>query len=255
MAFLTFSLLTTVRITALVFSAPLLGHRAVAWWIRLGLGLVLSIFAISAADSKLWSLPLTTASGSAGLFGGILAEAAIGLMLGLGISLLLSAGELMGECLSQMAGLGVGAETTDDEPNNAAVRLIGLLTIVLFVLARGPESVIASLLGSLREIPVGSRPITADSLTLLGDLMQQSLELAVRGASPAIAAMLAATAAVGLAQRVMPDVGLGLAGPGVGLAAFAFGLYLTVSAGLWLIDGHWPGVQEKVWEFLKSKPT
>jgi hypothetical protein len=82
----------------------------------------------------------------------------------------------------------------------------------------------------------------------LGELMRQGLGLAVRGVGPAVAALLTATTAINLLQRVIPGAGLSSIGPGVGMFVFALAMFLTVSGGLWLVDGNW----ESGWQFVRD---
>ena len=244
MDWLQFGLLAGVRVTALVWSAPLLGHQAVALWIRLVLAGLLTLVAVSAGAPANFS----RLHSAGDLAGQVLTEALIGLLLGLSVSLLLMAGEWMAELISQMAGLSHGE--TDEVGDSAApsTRLIGLLTIVLFVLARGPEYLAGGVLESLQAIPPG-RALQQDTLLpLLGELMRQGLGLAVRGVGPAVAALLTATTAINLLQRVIPGAGLSSIGPGVGMFVFALAMFLTVSGGLWLVDGNW----ESGWQFVRD---
>lgn len=237
-----YSLLVGTRLIALTWSAPLLGHHAVPVWVRLGLGALLTM--VSVANGA----PVTLEPGSAseGLLGKLLSEALIGLLLGLGVSLLLYAGELMGDVISQMAGISQGETDEAGDSTSPATRLIMLLTIVLFILARGPEYLVGGVLESLKSIPPGTGLERQTALELVGELFRQSLTLALRGVGPAVAALLAATATVNLFQRVLPGMGLGAALPSLGMFVFAAAMFLTISGGLWLIDGHW----EEGWKLV-----
>ncbi len=239
-----YCLLVGIRLTALTWSAPLLGHHAVPVWIRLGLAGILTLGTVFVG------LPPDLPPGalSTGLLGHVLTEALIGLLLGLSISLLLAAGEIMGEIISQMAGVAPGEPDESGDVASPATRLIGLLTIVLFILARGPEYLVGGVLESLQSIPPGSTWQDSSLLPLLGELVRQSLGLAIRGIGPAVAALLTATAAVHLFQRVIPGSGLSGIGPSMGMFAFAIAMFLTVSGGLWLVDGHW----EEGWQMVRQ---
>jgi len=240
---LCYCLLVGVRLTALVWSAPLLGHHSVPIWVRLILGVLLTVVASSAGLPE-----LAPGSLSSALFGKVLSEILIGLLLGLGISILLYAGELMGDVISQMAGV---SQSETDEMGDAAspaTRLITLLTIVLFALARGPEYLVGGVLESLRTIPPGTPLAQQPALELIGELFRQSLSLAVRGVGPAVAALLAATAAVNLFQRVLPGMGLNAIMPSLGMFVFAVAMFLTISGGLWLVDGNW----EQGWQMVRQ---
>jgi flagellar biosynthetic protein FliR len=239
-----FGFLAAVRVTALVWTAPLLGHQAVALWIRLVLAGLLALVAVLAGPPSSFTSPLS----SADLLGQVLSEALVGLLLGLSVSLFLLAGEWMAELISQMAGVSSGEVDEAGDSAAAGTRLVGLLTLVLFVLARGPEYLVDGVLESLHSIPPGSVVKQETLLPLLGELVRQGLGLAVRGVGPAVAALLTATTAVNLLQRVVPGAGFNGAGPGVGMFVFALSLYLTVSGGLWLVDGNW----EAGWSFVRD---
>ncbi len=239
-----YSLLIGVRLTALIWSAPLLGHQAVPVWVRLGLAGILTLGTVFVGIPP----ELPPGALSNGLLGHLLTEALIGLLLGLSISLLLAAGEIMGEVISQMAGVAPGEPDETGDALSPATRLIGLLTIVLFILARGPEHLVGGILESFRALPPGSAWKQSALLPLLGELVRQGIGLAIRGIGPAVAALLTASAAVHLFQRVLPGSGLGGIGPSLGMFAFAVAMFLTVSGGLWLVDGHW----EEGWQMVRQ---
>jgi flagellar biosynthesis protein FliR len=207
------------------------------------LGVLLTVVASSAGLPE-----LAPGSLSSALFGKVLSEILIGLLLGLGISILLYAGELMGDIISQMAGVSQGETDEMGDAAGPATRLITLLTIVLFALARGPEYLVGGVLESLRTIPPGTPLTQQPALELIGELFRQSLSLAVRGVGPAVAALLAATAAVNLFQRVLPGMGLNAIMPSLGMFVFAVAMFLTISGGLWLVDGNW----EQGWQMVRQ---
>ena len=249
MGLLAVVLLTATRITAMVCSSPVLGHRQVGWWIRIGLSVALSVLALSSIGPQSLKVSLNQAD----LFGAFVSEALIGLMLGLGISVLLAAGELMGDILAQLSGMNSGGGIEDEaDPAPANTRLIGVVTIAMFVLARGPEQLASGVLDSLQAIPIGSRMVRTDGLEFLGELITQSFWLALRGVGPAVAAMFAAMAIVSLIQRVLPQTGVVHAGPTVGLVVMALAMWITLSGGLWLIDGNWQAGWEKMLQFLAA---
>ena len=242
-------LLTATRITAMVCSAPVLGHHQVGWWIRIGLSVALSVLALSSIGPQSLKVTLNQTD----LFGAFVSEALIGLMLGLGISVLLAAGELMGDILAQLSGMNSGGGIEDEaDPAPANTRLIGIVTIAMFVLARGPEQLASGVLDSLQAIPIGSRMVRSDGLEFLGELITQSFWLALRGVGPAVAAMFAAMAIVSLIQKVLPQTGVVHAGPTVGLLVMALAMWITLSGGLWLIDGNWQAGWEKMLHFLAA---
>jgi flagellar biosynthetic protein FliR len=216
---------------------------------RIGLSVTLSIMALSSVELSAALISVDKLD----LFGALVSEALIGLMLGLGVSLLLAAGELMGDILAQLTGLNSsGADEADADSAPANTRLIGIVTLVMFVLARGPEQLIVGVLDSLQAIPIGSRLVRGDGLELLGELVTQSFWLALRGVGPAVAAMFAATTIVSLIQKVLPQSGVVHIGPTIGLVVMAVTMWITLSGGLWLIDGNWQAGWEKMLYFLKT---
>ncbi len=222
--------LAACRIAAFVLAAPLFGCQRIPWWIRLGLMLAIAaalaplVVGSAAGEATPLSPPELVSRG--------LGEILVGLMLGLGASVLTSAAAMAGQILSQMVGLQWPVYEADG--SSPVTKLIGLLSLVVFVLMRGPEMMLAALSQSLVDLPPGAAQVARSQLELITSLLSQSLWLCLRGVAPAVASLWIAILAVTMVSRVLPQAGSLQLGMDAGLAAMWLAVLLTVCGGMWV---------------------
>ena len=143
------------RIGAALFLVPGLGERAVPVRLRLGAALALAVL-LAPMIAPLVDRSPTTASALAGV---ILAEAAVGLVIGLAFRLLVIALQIAGSVaaqnlsISQMFGAGVAPE-----PEPTIATLLGMGGIVLALAAGLHVHLVAALAGLYRTLPFGLMP-------------------------------------------------------------------------------------------------
>ncbi len=240
---LTLLLLILIRIACLMLTAPVLGTRQVPLKMRLVLiGFVtLAIFPLISSqqtvDANLLRNPERVLSMAAG-------EMAIGAMLGLSVTILVTAAKTAGTIIGQLAGMQWTTDTDPEsgEPVSAVSQLFGILSLAIFVLMGGPEMVLGAVMDSFVNIPVGTQLSSLTGLAMLGDVMQQSLVLTLRGVGPAVAALLISTITIGMIGRVYPH----LANLGLGFNSnqfvFMFAILLTMGGCVWLFTNDIEGL-------------
>ncbi len=231
-------LLVFARVAGLVFTAPLLGSRAVNLWNRFAISVLLTVASLSCVDMH--------APPSRDLFSGALSELCIGVALGLGTLIIFSSAQMAGSVLGQMAGLSFfgSLDPTSGETSSAVGTLFGMTSMAAFVLINGPEMVVASVLHSFGALPPGAANDPTGLIGLVPQILQQSFILALGGIGPGVAAILATSVAFGFVCRIFPQMNLTSLAIGSNTAMMFMAIFLTLGGCVWLfVDDMAPTLQ------------
>jgi flagellar biosynthetic protein FliR len=198
-------LLVTARITGLMLAAPLFSAATVPTTVK-----ALFVAAISLAVFPLlvpaMQGPLTMGATVAGLIG----ELAIGLMLGLGVSLILAGVQLGVQTVSQQAGLALGEvfDPTMETSTPIAAEIYFYVCMTVFLAVGGHRALVRGLLDSFATIPPMGFRVTEDVVALLIEMLTVSFIIAVRVGGPIILALLLAFVTLGFISRTIPQLHL-----------------------------------------------
>lgn len=219
--------LLSVRLGALLLTAPAFSARAVPMQVRTALLALLTLL--------LWPTAAATGGAVQVTAPALLAEATIGLVLGLGAAVMVAAAEAAGDALAVQMGLS-GANVVNpltDTQMPVLGQMLGLTTITLLLASGGHLVLLEALAASLRTMPVGG-PIVADGAAAsVAGLGGTVFLLGLRFAAPVTAAMMVGNAALGVLARTVPQLNvLMVAFPlqiAVGLFALAVSLPLIAT--------------------------
>ncbi len=228
-------LLAFTRIAAMVFTAPILGSRAIDMRYRMLIALVLTVVAypmLEPGAAETVALSFDTPSDIATA---MMSEATIGITLGWGTLIIFSAAQFAGTILGQMSGLQFSdQESMNGDQTSSVGQLFGIVSVAAFVLIDGPEMVVASVLQTFAHLPLGTALASTDLLALMTDLLQQSFLLTLRGVGPAIAAMLVTNLVLGFVCRTFPQINLLGFGLGSNVTVAFLAVFLTLGGCVWL---------------------
>ncbi|MGI9516404.1 MAG: flagellar biosynthetic protein FliR, partial [Pirellulaceae bacterium] len=219
---------------ALVMTLPLLAGRVVPVRVRIALIAALAVVILPA--TKTVALPTNALS----LGMGLVHEALIGAMMGLSLTLMLTAAQLAGSivenlCGFSLASFGVGGD--GDSGGGVFARLFWWTAVAVFVASGGLNQVVGSVMQSFVTLPPGAASADRSLLEFLVQALSQSFEFGLMAALPAVAALLVASAVLGMAQKNFPQLG----GMHVGLGLKAVCGMLAASLVLislpWMIRG------------------
>src|SRR5262249_31698316 len=114
--------------------------------------------------------------------------------------------------------------------------LLHLVTMAVFVIIGGHRLLLGALLDTYTFMPVGQVQLPSSLGSLIEILWTESFSLAIRGAAPAIVALLLATVVLGLISRTLPQ--LNILAIGFGLNSLVTFIVLAVSVGAiaWLFQ-------------------
>ncbi len=184
--------LVAVRLSGFFLIAPLFGDRAVSWRVRLAMTLLVAALIA----------PLQVGGGdiSWAAFGPLmLRESMLGVTLGFGVLLLLSAARWAGSWMAVSAGLPEAAPE-HDEPLGLT-RWMDLTATAVFLSVGGHRVVLGGLLASFDSLPAGEAAAHLELGVHLGRMLSLSFAVAARAAAPVLLTMLLAQWAVGVAAR------------------------------------------------------
>lgn len=211
-----------VRILALVGTAPVLSHRAIAPQVKIGLALAIAVVVAPTLPAP----PASTLASWNG-FGVLAQQVAVGAAMGFMLRLMFAAIELAGDLIGLSMGLSfatfVDPQNSDQTPLVGS--FLGLLASLVFLAINGHLIMINGIVESFRVFPVGSMPTTGTGMLRDFALMGAEIfRVGVHLALPVIAALLVVNLAIGVMTRAAPQLNL-----------MSFGFPVGLLAGLWML--------------------
>ena len=243
--FATFTLVLA-RVGALIMTAPIFGSKAVPIQARVLITLSITLLAtplVAAQPPSDMTNLLTYARYLA-------SEALIGLLLGFGITLLLSGIQVTGQVISQLGGTALANVFDPTLGTNVSIysQMLYFLTLAMFVLLDGHRLLMDALLDTYQWLPPGQASLGSTYVEALTTLLTQSFVLGIRAAAPAMTALLLATLVLGLIGRTMPQINILAVGFGINSLLTLGCLLTTIGAIAWAFP------QQAVWaiELIKE---
>jgi flagellar biosynthetic protein FliR len=192
------AVLVAMRVTGLMLIAPVFSSRTVPASVRVGLTLALTVVVTGALN----------ASGVAISVAGLASEMLVGVVIGLGAAILVSAAEFAGDLLATEIGLS-GASTLDPL-NQSTMPVLGQFTqLFMVMLLLGMDGHLV-MLGALREsfglVPLGGG---LDLEAGLPGVVGVGSVLFARGlqfAAPVVAAVTLSNVGLGVLARTVPQL-------------------------------------------------
>lgn len=206
-----------VRILALISTAPLLSERQINRKVKLGLGLLIALLiapTLPANPIPLFSLPGVWLT---------LQQIAIGAAIGLTMQLAFATVRVAGEVIGLQMGLSFATFFDPSGGPNMPVlaRLLNLLMLLLFLSFDGHLWLISLLVDSFHTLPLNTEPLNGEGFMMLaragGIIFINGMMLAL----PLITLLLTLNVALGLLNRVAPQ-----------LSVFVIGFPMTLTVGI-----------------------
>lgn len=206
-----------LRILALLSSAPLFGEKQIPKRARLGLGLLITVLIAPGLPPA--EIPIFTAGALWLGIQQILVGTALGLTMQLAFAAVRMAGELVG------LQMGISFATFFDPsggPNTPVLaRLMNLLAVLLFLNFDGHLWLISLLADSFHTLPMRDAPMQGNGFMALAQAGGLIFSSGMMLALPIIALLLTLNMALGLLNRVTPQ-----------LSVFVVGFPLTMTLGM-----------------------
>jgi flagellar biosynthesis protein FliR len=243
--FLIFTLVLT-RISGLLIATPVMGAKEAPMVVRALLSLALAVLIMPSQ----WFATLPYPGGLLVYVVIIAAELMIGLVLGLGITVLIGGMQMAGDMMSRVGGLTLSDVL--DPMTQASVPLfshfLGLLSAAIFVIIGGHRMLMGGLLDTFRAIPPGgcvaallgpdgsSPDLLKRLVDLFAVLVTESFHIGIRAGAPVVVAVLLATLVLGLISRTLPQLNVMVVGFGLN-AMLTFAIF-SLAAGAALLVFH-----------------
>jgi flagellar biosynthetic protein FliR len=223
--------LILIRMTAMLVSAPLLSHRAIPAWTRIGFAILFSVVLVPLQKDTLPPAP----SELGPVAGAVLSETLFGLALGLAMQIVFLGVQMGSHLLGLQMGFGLGAvyDPISGVQFGALDQFYAVLVTLIFFTINGHHLVIQAMAETVKGMPLGTfNPATIQANAVAG-LAAGLLVTAVRVAMPVVGALFLTDVAMGFVARVMPQANVMVMGTpvkvGVGLLVLMAALPATAA--------------------------
>ncbi|MEM6797898.1 MAG: flagellar biosynthetic protein FliR [Planctomycetota bacterium] len=219
------------RVGGIVTTAPLLSTPAAPIRVRAILAVAMSMVVMPLfADT-----PLPGELELIGFARMVVGEVLVGLLLGLGVTVLLSGVQLAGQMVSQMAGMTLGEISNPELDSSVSVytQLFYFVTIAVFVTIGGHRMMIEALLQTFEWAPPGQAYLGESFPEAMVTMLSQSAELGVRASAPIVIALFLSTVVLGLISRTLPQINTIVVGFGVNSLLTLGVMMLTLGGVVW----------------------
>jgi flagellar biosynthetic protein FliR len=233
--FLVFTLVLA-RVAGLMVTAPIYGGAEVPVRVR-----ALFAFAIAVLVTPLAAVSPAAAPGNTLVYLTLIGtETLLGLVLGLGVSLVFTGAQIAGQLVAQLSGLQLADVINPSLDNSVPIfaQLLYMLALAMFVLLGGHRMVMDALLETFRWLPAGAATVPRELTDTLVTLVTQSFVLGIRAAFPAVAALMLATLMLGIISRTLPQLNLMALGFGFNTLMTLGILAFTIGASAWLFQDY-----------------
>jgi flagellar biosynthetic protein FliR len=223
--------LVLARVGALVMTAPIFGNKSIPLQGRALIAIIISLLV-----TPLLAQHTAVDMGNLAVFSKhLLSEALIGLLFGVGITILLNGVQITGQLVSQLGGTALAEVFDPSLEENVSVysQFFYFLTLTMFVLLDGHRMTMGALLDSFAELPPGQACLGTDYLDAVITLLQHSFILGIRAGAPAMTALLLATLVLGLIGRTMPQINILAVGFGVNSLLSVGCLFTSIGVVAW----------------------
>ena len=194
--------LVMFRLSGLMLTAPIYGSQMVPRRVRVAITLTVSAM----------MFPLVRSQAPANLtlsdvvVGGV-SELAIGVSIGLALSVMLMAAEVAGLIVGRQAGLALSNvfDPTSNEQVSITGQIYGIMLTLTFILAGGLRASMAALLDTFEVIPLLSFQLGDSVVLLLTEMLGAAMMLGIRIAGPVLIALFLLSIAMAFLSRTMPQ--------------------------------------------------
>jgi flagellar biosynthetic protein FliR len=194
--------LVFTRVGAMVMMMPGVGDPAIPARVRLSFAFLLALVLAPVVSGNLGPMPSTVA----GLAGGVIHEALIGLMIGAILKIFLGALTTAGEVISLQTTLGFAqtANPSQAQSTTAISAFLSMLGLLLIMTTDLHHLFIGAIANSFQLFPFNKALPVQDATTLALQTVSGAFALGIQLAAPVIVFSLVFNLATGLVGRVMP---------------------------------------------------
>lgn len=218
-------LLVLSRVAGLMLASPLFSGEMLPTPINVLLAVAISLATFPLVAPRAMA-PVTLGTAFAGMVG----ELAIGLILGLGVTLVFAGVQMAAQLMSQQAGIALG-EVFNPMTETSATEISQLyffVAMAVFLAAGGHHALVRAMLDSFTAIPPLTFRPDAGMIDFVVEVLTLSFTLAIRVGGPVILALVLAFLTLGFISRTVPQLNLLTVGFPVKLAMALFIMALSM---------------------------
>jgi flagellar biosynthetic protein FliR len=221
-------MLVLLRVSIFLLMFPIFSSAVFPATLKMGLAMVISLLFYSVVPVDLTRFPLDAIS--TGLL--ILAEAMVGLTLGLCLRIFFGSVQLAGQVIGFQ--MGFAMINVVDPQSGANVSIMDQLgywvCVVVFLMLNGHHIIISALINSFELVPVGVFMMQKILMVKLLDLAGGLFLLAIKIGAPVIAALFFVSVGFGLVSKFAPQMNVMIVAFPLKIVAglFLFGLTLEI---------------------------
>ena len=197
--------LVLFRVAGLMLTAPMFSSRVIP--VRFRLGMILGISAMVyplVAPTVPADVTLTTA------LVGVAGEMLIGLIIGLGMSIVLVGVQLTGMLIGQQAGIALASVVDPTQGVNSTVvgQVYMITTMLIFLGIGGHRMMIAALLDTFAVVPLLGFGFDEPMMYVLSELLTVAMILTVKLFAPVFITLALTSLTLGFLGRTMPQLNI-----------------------------------------------
>jgi flagellar biosynthetic protein FliR len=228
-------LLILIRTSGMLVSAPLLSHRGIPKWTKVGFSVFFALVLVPLQQDHMPVPPQQLGQ----VVDGVIREALFGLALGLGMNLVFLGLQLASRIIGLQMGFGMGAVL---DPITGAEfgtfdQFYALLVTLVFFTINGHYIVIQTLAETVRAVPPGTFDPFSLQISGLTALIAGLTITAVRIAMPVMAALFLADMGLGFVARTVPQMQVLVVGAPIKIVMGVVVLGAALPATMTLMNG------------------
>ena len=246
--------LVLVRMSGLMIIGPIFGQPIVPPNIRVMLVFVLALMITPVLLGETSAAIPPTLLNYAWIIAG---ELSLGFALGLGMFIILSGLQLAGQLIDQQAGISLGEVISPGLDSNSSLSgqslyFLGVAALLLLEPIGGHLLLISALVETFQTFPVGDAFLSVSAISVVRDLVHQSLVLGVQVAAPLLAAMSVVAVTMGFLGHTVPQVNVLVVGFPIRAMISLFILMLTFSGAARAVVDLVPTVIDSLYDALTT---
>ncbi len=227
--FVTF-VLVLLRVSMILFLAPIFGSEIVPAQIKIALGLTLALMLTGVVSVDVSALPFEAFA----FIPIILRELMIGLTLALLIRLILESVQFAGQFIGYQMGFAIVNVVDPQSGGQTSVlsQFAYILALLVFLAANGHHIIITGLVESFELAPIGGPLMPSLVVKEIVAAMGQMFVIAIKIGAPALAVLFCAKVSMGIVSKTVPQMNVLFVGMPlyimIGLTTFGLSLSLFV---------------------------
>ncbi len=202
--------LILIRTSAMLVSAPLLSHRSIPAWMRIGFSIFFALVLTPLQSDRLPAAPANYGT----LAGAVISEALFGLALGLSMQLVFAGLQMGSHIISLQMGYGLGSvyDPISGAQFGAFDQFYAILVTLIFFSVNAHYIIIQALAETLRAVPLGTFNPLSIPASAVAAIAAGMLVTAVRVAMPVIVALFLTDVGMGFVARTVPQANILIVG-------------------------------------------